>query len=387
MLLGALASKNDFVAIWCEHHDDYLAEVCDGGYVAVQVKTDSSSNAVWHCADTGFVDAIQKFAEHETKYSSQIRGYVFFSNAKPYVPAATAENLATLKRSPVRLRDECLTAPNPSGLASPYSDAFKVLVGVLRAPEQIVFDVLRKLAFQQGPPLEGFREHLALVVGAVPGCEQLSLKRLYAARDELLLLVGKASALDVPSLDGFTSVLRSDGRPASSARSKRISVKEAELVVNQNPASVFRYAEVGGYLQLGKVSGQKDVLRQKMNAGYVGGYFDSIWLQAMAAESRLMERALEDPESMSRVLGQLEGVVLVECQNAEVQAALEPDERRRGIKIYQRILDRTEELARHDRANVENERAETLRGIAGLLSGSCRFAWGVPLHGGSDDGT
>ena len=100
-----------------------------------------------------------------------------------------------------------------------------------------------------------------------------------------------------------------------------------------------------------------------------------------------MERALIDPEATLRTTRQLESVVLVECQNAEALAALETDERRKGLLIYQRILQRTEELARHDRASVENERAETLRGVAGLLSGSCKFAWGVPIVEGDDDGT
>jgi hypothetical protein len=124
-----------------------------------------------------------------------------------------------------------------------------------------------------------------------------------------------------------------------------------------------------------------------MNAGFVGAYFDSVWLQAMAAERRLIERALEDPEVAVRVTKQLEGIMLVECQNAEAEAALEADERRRGLLIYQRILQRTDDLSRHDRATVENERPETLRGVAGLLSGSCKFAWGVPPDTGGADGT
>ena len=206
-------------------------------------------------------------------------------------------------------------------------------------------------------------------------------------RDELLMLVGKASSLDIASLDFYASILQSDGRPAAVVRGKRVSVEDFDIVLKQHPAGGFRFAEVGGFLRLGKASGQKEVLRQKMNAGFVGAYFDSVWLQAMAAERRLIERALEDPEAAVRVTKQLEGVMLVECQNAEAEAALEADERRRGLLIYQRILQRTDELSRHDRSTVENERPETLRGVAGLLSGSCKFAWGVPPDFGGADGT
>lgn len=386
-LAGALASLNEYVAIWCEHHDDLLAELPTGGFHAIQVKTVSSQGATWTCSDSGFVDAVRKFAEHESNYPSQIECYIFFSNAKPYVPAKTAKAPTTLARSPLRVRDECRAAAVERSIPAPYKASFDSLVKASGALPATVFKVLQKLEFQSGPPLEGFREHLGPVIGGLPDCKQFTLATLDKVRDELLLLVGKASSLDVPSLDFYASILQSDGRPAAAVRGKHISVEDFQVVLKQNPSGGFRYAEVGGHLQLGKASGQMEILRQKMNAGFVGGYFDSIWLQAMAAERRLMERALEDPEATLRVTKQLEGVMLVECQNAEAEAALEADERRRGLLIYQRILQRTDELSRHDRASVENERFETLRGIAGLLSGSCKFAWGVAPDAGDVDGT
>lgn len=386
-LAGALTSSNGYVAIWCEHHDDLLAELPEGGFHAIQVKTISASGATWTCSDSGFVDAVRKFAHHDFKYASEIQQYIFFSNAKPYVPGDTAKAPMKLASSPLRVRDECRAVPGEGNISAPYKASFDSLVKSSGATPAAVFQVLRKLEFQIGPPLDGFRENLALVIGGIPACRQLTVGWLNKVRDELLLLVGKASSLDVPSLDFYASILQSDGRPVAIARSKRISVEDFAIVLEQYPSSGFRYAEVGGHLQLGKASGQMGVLRQKMNAGFVGSYFGSVWLQAMAAERRLMERALEDPETAIRVIKQLEGVMLVECQNAEVEAALEPDERRRGLLIFQRILKRTDELARHDRASVENERPETLRGVAGLLSGSCKFAWGVSTDTGGGDGT
>lgn len=386
-LAGALASLNEYVAIWCEHHDDLLGELPSGSFHAIQVKTDSSQGATWKFSDSGFVDAVRKFAEHESQYSSQVEQYIFFSNARPYIPARTAKKPATLASSPVRVRDECRCAANANVIPLPYKASFGAMVEATGVSADLIFKVLRKLEFQLGPPLEGFREHLAPVVAGIPACKQFTLEWLYKVRDELLLLVGKASSLSAPALDFYTSILQSDGRPAAAMRGKRVSVEEFESILMQHPSGGFRYADVGGHLQLGHASGQMEVLRQKMNAGYVGAYFDSVWLQAMAAEQRLLGQALTDPKAALRVTKQLESVVLVECQNAEALAALETDERRKGHLIYQRILQRTEELARHDRASVENERAETLRGVAGLLSGSCKFAWGAPLVNGGGNGT
>lgn len=167
-LAGGLASVNDYVAIWCEHHDDLLAELPSGCFHAIQVKTDASQAATWKCTDSGFVDAIRKFAEHETTYSSRIERYVFFSNAKPYIPARTAKSLSKLASSPVRVRDECRKAANPTEIPAPYQVAFAALVSATGLSADLIHKVLCKLEFQKGPPLEGFRDHLALVVAGIP---------------------------------------------------------------------------------------------------------------------------------------------------------------------------------------------------------------------------
>jgi hypothetical protein len=386
LLSGALACVNEYIAVWCEHHDDLLAELDSGRFHAIQVKTTSAQGKVWTCADAGFVDAVRKFCEHESKYPSQVEKYIFFSNAKPYIPAATAKAPAKLASSPMRVCGECITAPECSAIPSPYKSSFDCLVTSTGADPTIVFQVLRKLQFQQGVPLEGYREHIRNVVGGLPCCKQFTLDWLDNIRDELLFLIGKASSLAIPSLDFYGSVLQADGRPVAAIRGKRVSLDEFRASLEQHPGGGLRYADVGGHLQLGRAEGQMEVLRQKMTAGYVGGYFDSMWLQALTAERRLMEQASVDPEGTIRKTKQLESVMLVECQTAEVEAALEPDERKRGTLILQKVIRRADELARHDRASVENERAETLRGVAGLLSGSCRFAWGVPLSLGANDG-
>jgi hypothetical protein len=386
-LASGSASKTNYVAIWCEHHDDLLAELPAGDFHALQVKTVASQGTTWHCTDKGFVDAIRKFAEHESKYASQISRYTFFSNAKPYIPGPTAKKPEKLASSPFRVRDECRAAKCHNSVVSPYDSSFQTLSKASGAAPALLFKVLLKLEFHQGPPLEGFRDQLCPILWGLPACADFNIRRIEKLRDELLLMVGKASSLDVPSLDFYSSILQSDGRPEAASRSKRVSVEDFGVALQQHSSDAFRYAAVGGHLQLGKASGQKEVLRQKMNAGFVGNFFDSVWLQAMAAEKRLLERAHSAPEDILRITEQLESVMVVECQNAEAFAALEQDDRRRGVLIYQQILQRTEQLAKHDAASVEHERPETLRGVAGLLSGSCKFAWGVPVTTGGSHGS
>lgn len=383
LLAGALVGANGYAAIWCEHHDDLLGELHDGRFHAVQVKTNSGSNARWSCSDRGFADAIKKFAEHEAAYSDKFERFILFSNVKPYIPGATARASERLASSPVRVRDVCCEAASFSDVPAPYKASFDALVTHAGAPPGVVFEVMRKLHFQLGPSLEGFREALTATVQGVPACKQFTVTWLEKLRDELLFMVGKASSMDVPSINFYASVLQSDGRPTAAVRGKRVSRADFEEVIRQHPGGGFRYADVGGSLQLGSASGQKDVLRQKMNAGYVGPYFDALWLLAMSAEQRLLGEAMLDPESTLKKTAQLESVMLVECKTAELAASEEADESIRGPRILRRVFQRAEELAQYDRATVEGERAETLKGIAGLLSGDCKFAWGTTFNGGS----
>lgn len=385
LLAGAVAGLNDYTAIWCEHHDDLLAELPSGFFHAVQVKTNSTANARWTCSDTGFGDAIRKFAEHEATYSSRVERYVLFSNVKPYVPAATARSQTGLASSPVRVRDLCRKASTCSELPQPYKASFDALAKYTGAAPDVVIRVLRKLEFQLGPHLEDFREQLCSVVSGIPACKSFTVGWLEKVRDDLLLLVGKASSVSVPALQFYSSLLQPDGRPEAIVRGKRIAKEDFEQTIRQHPGAGFRYADVGGHLQLGKASGQKERLRQKMNAGYVAPYFDALWMLAMSAEERLLAEANVDAERALRKTRQLEGAMLVACKKVELDVVLaEPDERRRGLKILQGVFQKAEDLARHDTATVEGERAETLQGVAGLLSGSCNFAWGSSIDGAGD---
>jgi len=378
LLAAALDAKTTYIAVWCEHHDDLLAELPDGLYHAVQVKTLSGVNAHWVCSEEGFRKALGKFCEHQISYPDKLEKYIFYSNAPPYIPGPNAVKPKTLASSPMRLTEECKRAANHLDISAPYRESFDALVSALGHAAEVVFLVLRKLEFMKGLPLDGFDEHLTTALNSVSHCQQMTISRLRRVRDSLMLLVGNASSLVAPSMDICTSVLQSDGRPEVSIRAKRVSREAVEDAIKQPLDGGFRYVNATSHLQLGQAKGQKEVLKRKMTAGYVSNFFESVWRQAMAAEQRLLESAVIAPEATQRKVEQLETVVLVACQNAEAKFALEPDERSRGIKIYQEILESTSRLARHDRETVEHEREETLRGIAGLLSGSCLFAWGAP---------
>lgn len=386
LLTEGLSGKCACTAVWCEHHEDFLVELVSGKFLAIQVKTDSRENAKWHVTDGPFVKSIQRFCVLEEAHSAKIDQYQFCSNAPIYVPSATAKLPSTLAGSPLRLCEACCTATGPSTIPDPYLSAFDALASSAGATSAVLFSVIRKLRFRRGPSLRGYLDTLiARVIPALPDCHELPNSRLRRVCEELMRLVETASGISTNGLEGALSHIASNGTPEIGIRGKCITLGVALTSIQNAKQAAFRYVGCGGGLPIGHVSGQKNILRKKMRNAFLDGQFEPVWYRALSAEKRLMEKALVDPEGFEDFANQLEAAVLTECKDVEAFAALEPDERKRGLTIFRNILQRLSDMAANEPSKVENEPKETLIGVAGMLSGSCRFAWGVPLEG-DDDG-
>ncbi|WP_017455075.1 dsDNA nuclease domain-containing protein [Herbaspirillum rubrisubalbicans] len=385
LLTLAITGKTPCVALWCEHHDDFLIEEPSGTFVAVQVKSDSRENAKWRVTDSAFLNSIKRFCELEEKYGSQISQYEFCSNSGPYIPGENTESDKTKASSPMGLREACVEALGKDTIKAPYAGAFQAMCGSTGCNPSTLFIVLRKLKFRNGPPLRGYLDTLiAKSVPAMPNCSTLPVPRLQVVRDELMRLVESACGIPSGGVDGVLAYIASNGRPEVSIRGKCILVSAAKACVEQASQSTFRYVRCGESMSLGHMRGQKSVLQAKLNNAYIHQYFEPLWKRALAAEERLMAMALAEPETTEELLNQLESTVLVECQDAEALARREVDERKRGALIYSTVLENLIAIAKNEPSRVHNESKDTLMGMAGLLSGSCKFAWGVPLEGEKD---
>jgi hypothetical protein len=385
MLLVEAITGNKVVSMWCEHHDDYLLEMDSGLFIAVQVKTDGSEGAVWKVRDEAFVAAIKRFCALETAHTTKLAEYHFCSNAPPFVPGKTAVDLKRISDSPERLRAVCASATCATEIADPQLSAFQSLKALTGASDECLFAVLQKLVFRRGPTLRGYQEWmLAGSIAALPGCSGVSILKLRRLFDELMRIVQTASGMPRDAADGGLSYLASNGRPEASLRGKCITVEAARTTVDQARDPAFRYVSGGSGLPLGHVTGQRDILHRKMRNAYLTGNFESIWMRALSTERRLMERALSQSEDFDGFVNQLEGVVLAECQDAEALGSAEPDPMKRGPTILREVLQRLTGLATDEPEKVEHEPKETLIGVAGMLSASCRFAWGTPLEGDND---
>ncbi|UXC18821.1 DUF4297 domain-containing protein [Comamonas squillarum] len=388
LLAQSLTGERSIRALWCEHHEDYLLELSTGRYVAVQVKTDSRENAEWRWSDSALVDSIARFCVLETMHGDVIDSYEFVSNAAPYVPGPTAKRADSIAASPARLIQCCCQASTYLDVPEPYNVVFVRLVGKTGGNAAVLFQVLRKLKFAHGPVLRGYDDTFAAsIIPKLPGCATLATVACCRLRDELIGLVQAACRLRVDGIDGAVVYLATNGRPDAAIRGKCITPESAAELLARVRQPAFRYVNSGTGIDMGATVGRTDVLNRKMRNAYLGTQFEPLRMRMDAADQRLMERALLEPDGFDAIANQLVSTVLVECKDAEAMAFDHADEKTRGLAIYKRILHRMDDLAKEEPERVCREPKDTLLGIAGMLSGECKFAWGTSLDDGGQDGT
>ncbi|EGK72101.1 hypothetical protein METUNv1_01573 [Methyloversatilis universalis FAM5] len=380
LLSQSLTGKRLIRALWCEHHDDYLLELPTDRYVAVQVKTDGRENAKWRWGDEALVDSVSRFCALEKIHGEIIDSYEFISNAPTYVPSATVNKEASLAASPDRLIQCCSRVLTHTDLAGPYKTAFTELGAKTGGDADVLFRVLRKLRFALGPSLRGYDDTMAAaVVAKLPGCASLTTPSCCRLRDELIGLIQASCRLRVDGIDGAVAYLATNGRPDAAIRGKCLTPESAAELITRARQPTFRYVGSGAGIDFQASPGRTNVLYRKMRNAYLGSQFEPLRMRMDAADQRLMERAYLEADNFDAIANQLVSTVLVECKDAEAMAFDHPDEKTRGLAIYKQILQRMDNLARDEPERVFREPKDTLMGIAGMLSGECKFAWGAPL--------
>src|ERR1700759_3235223 len=61
LLVSGKLGLRPYVAVWCEQHEDYLAERNDNKFDAYQVKTSRPESGAWRLNDLGLIKTIGRF--------------------------------------------------------------------------------------------------------------------------------------------------------------------------------------------------------------------------------------------------------------------------------------------------------------------------------------
>jgi len=370
LLIGAAADELPYEAIWCEHHDDFLAKRKDGFFESFQVKTAKPENGPWDTNRPGLRDAFGKFAKINEHFRDRMARFHFVSN----VECLDTEDREKIRKSPVKLCKAIDLCKKVSDLAEPYAGTVGALAEACASTADGMFHALKKTALVKGPGLDTFETEIAHThLPTLSHCQSLVAAELNAIRDEIIAFVFRASSLSVDDPSKHWRSVTGEDREDPRLLAKRITVPDVmEVICNKQPVP-FRFAPFPAMLDLRAGRAQLTVLQKKFAKGGLAAWFDTMHRRALSAERHLLELSHTRPDEIEQLQNQLESVVSGVCHDAHLvaSAAGEPF----GAEMLRRVQEQLRQVADHSPAMVYKQPYECLTGVAGLLTEECRVWW------------
>jgi hypothetical protein len=365
LLIGAAQGGLAYVSIWCEHHEDFLAERQDGLYDACQIKTAKPEDGAWVWSREGLRHSVKRFTQLHRRFPGRIGSFLFVSNAECLASHAAKEEV----RSPLRLV-EAIGRPLTEGLRK----AFDELKTYCECDDSELEYVLERLRFVKGPGRDSFDDEIAHThLSSLDACRAMTAAQRDRCLDALVQVVYRASSLVVRDpARHWCGVTGEDGADPY-LRSKRVNVTAVAEVLSEIAASPFSYAPTTRPLPLGDGDGRMTVLEQKLVRGGLAEYVDLVRGRAVSAERHLIELAHLRPEEIDAMLNQITAVVKGECDEARLDASQQPEPY--GRQMLSDVHRRLKRVADERADMVYRQQYEVLVGVAGLLAEDCRVWW------------
>ncbi len=371
LLIGAALKRHPYVAVWCEHHEDLLAERNDGLWDGYQVKTREREQGEWTLGDVEMCGAIKHLVHLDVRFPNRISKLHVVSNARFLDTNAEGSS----HRSVCRLLAAVGSASTHGSLHAPFDGAFKKLAADISYGHDALFAALRKMSVESGPQRESFDAEIAHNhVPHLEGCSSLPRAQLNALRDELVARVYKASSLASDDPARHWCCITGEDRNHPEIAAKRITIQDVLDLVADRQEAPFRYLPGTGSLSPGDVQEKLPVLEAKLIAAGLQSQVDTFRDRMLATERRLLEIADSAPEKTEPLLDQVVGVVRGEY--AEALLAAEHLAQPYGRPLLQDVYGRLRAAAASRPEMVERQPYELLVGVAAMLTAECKLWWG-----------
>jgi hypothetical protein len=374
LLIGSIRGELDYKAVWCEQHEDLLAEISENLFDAYQIKTRKPELGEWGLNDEEFWKSIARFIKLNRDYPGNLRTFKFVSNAR--FSDSTAKTRQYL--SPVKLLDAVQHVSKWEELSDAAKNGFECLKDKIGAVPGELFAVLKKLQLVPGPPLDGFEDVLAHThVAKLEECAALKASLLSRVREALIQRVARASSLTSDDPAQHYVALNRERHKDPLLTAKRISVEDAILTIRDVLGGSFHYLPSMASLKLGNAAEKLDTLQKKMVRGGLDYHYEMMRRRVLSAEQHLLDLVTR-PDEGQQICSQLENVVLGECDDARLRASQDPEPF--GAKMLIDVQDRLKRVAVGEPNRVYQQRADLLVGIAGLLTSECKVWWSQPFE-------
>ena len=369
LAIAMLTGQKPYNAIWCEQHEDLLAERNDGTYDAYQVKTRKSELGQWEINNEAFFKSVARFVALDQKFPQKIHHFYFVSNTE--YSDSNAEKRKHL--SPFKLLRGVSSVTTAQDVTSQLKEGFDLLVAKTGANADALFSVLKRLDLVVGPTERAYEDEICQRhIPKIPQCKSVSVPVLEKLRESLISLMGLAASLYTsdPSRDwvGLISEESRDPRLLS----KRVTIDSVTLAVAEASEHGVRFSSDLGSLCLGALHEKHGVLQKKLIRAGLAARYETMRRRAITAEQDLLERATRqgDPD---QELSQIENIVLGECDDANLRASV--GKAPWGATMLIDVQERLKQISENNPRAVCNVPYEALVGVAGLLTSECKVWW------------
>ncbi len=372
LLAAARRGALNYIALYCEHHEDFLAERPDGLFDGYQIKTSRPENGAWTLTSVALAKSIGRFVDLMTAFPGQVGKFVFVSNSDvdSVTPASTDEKRRG--RCPSLMLDHIRSCSDADVIQPPFRNTFDTLAAELGAEKTHLFEVLRRLEIVKGPSREDFDAALAQEhIGGLTECAQLAPGPLRELCNDLVARFHRAASLYVVDPDRHLAKisLRTTDDPV--IRAKRIVIADVALAPLLKTNDTFRY-QGAPTIGLGQPR-PKRILEQKLARGGVGDLVDYMKSREQAAEYQFLEEQAKDPVAAARQLRQVEEAVHGEC--LESYMAHRTTGTPFGQAMFNDVSTRLRRLETQRKDLLGGAPYELLMGTAALLTDDCRVWW------------
>ena len=379
LLIAGATGKTPYKAVWCEHHEDLLAERSNGKYDAYQVKTRRPENGDWDLGDKEIILSIKRFVFLFKRFGDHINKFVLLSNAEFMKCGIGIVDKKKVKRCVPLLLEAVKNWDEENGIISPFDEVVKELSTEFSCSDVELIEVLKRTKHSKGPSREDFEASVAHSHLAQLGeCRIMSPGALNSVRDELIQRIYQASSLHADNPDQHLHDIGSGLSPIQ--RAKRLPIEVVFQCIEHSREFVFKYQPSENIIVLGSLDSSRNTntLKRKFALGNLDSQFQTMQRRSLSAESRLLELSAMNSQEAIELLNQLEAVVQGECDEAEVAtlASLKSNEDPiYGATMLSDVHVRLKEISIARPNLVQNQPYETLIGIAGLLTEKCTVWW------------
>lgn len=369
LAIGIATKKLNYAAIWCEQHEDFLAERDSGGFDAYQIKTRKSEQGEWQINHEAFYKSVDRFISLDALFPGQIQAFKFVSNTNFSDSSAAQKG----RFSPIALQKAVKSALKWQDLVDEAKKGFDWLKTKLSVQEDALFAVLKRMDLILGPTERAYEDELCQShISTLDDCRSMSASALERVMEALIATLAKAASLVSSDSSRHWVGLTMNTKPEPYLMEKRFTKEHLILVVRDCREASFRYLPSLASLELGGASGKLDKLQKKLTKGGLASCYEAFRRRSLSAEQELLDLATR-PDQGKGVCSQIENVVLVECDEARLRASQTPPPF--GPAMLIDVQDRLKRIAEGEPAKVYRQPYDLLVGVSGLLTSECKVWW------------